>query len=100
MRKKSLKKRAEVEAGLELAGGLRAVKNVDNDEQEALYGIVTMLGGLEMFRCATENAESWGKMTRGLADELVPHLDGVEAILKKYRDRILYEETGSGDGIE
>lgn len=88
--KQDADKMEEAQENRKLADILRTVKGVGEEDQEALYGIVAMLGGLELFRFSAVHAESWGNMARGLADELAPHIDGVEAVLKKYRDGILY----------
>ena len=76
-----------------LAESVRAVKGLDGDDQEALYGVAAMLGGLELLRHAADTTQAWGNMARGMADELAPHFDGIEAVLKKYRDGIMYEDV-------
>ena len=75
-----------------LAESVRTVKGLDGDDQEALYGVAAMLGGLELLRLAADSTQAWGNLARGLADDLAPHLDGIEAVLKKYRDGIMYED--------
>ena len=45
--------------------------------------------GLLLMRTGAEMAESWGRPAGGIQDDLAPHLDGIEAVLKKYRDDIL-----------
>lgn len=85
-------KATEARKNLQSAEGLRTVRHVNDDDQQALYGLLAMLGGLEMFRCASDSTEAWGTEARGLGDELAPHFDKVESILKKYRDGILYVE--------
>lgn len=87
---KAKKNTAEARGTLQLAEGLRAVKEVEGDEQEALYGLVAMLGGLELLRHSAETTENWGCLAQGLNDDLAPHLVGIEAVLKKYRDGIMY----------
>ncbi len=51
-----------------------------------------MLGGMEMLRFASDHTEAWGNAAQGMGDELAPHFDKVESILKKYRDGMLYVE--------
>ena len=82
----------EARKNLQSAEVMRTMRNVNEDDQQALYGLLAMLGGLEMFRCASDSTEAWGTEARGLGDELAPHFDKVESILKKYRDGILYVE--------
>ena len=72
-----------------LAEGLRVVRGISDENQEALSGLAAMLGGLELLRFSMEATEGWGNMTKGLDDELAPHLDKIEAVLKKYRDGVL-----------
>ena len=69
------------------------MRHIEGDDQFALYGLLSMLGGLEMLRFASEHTESWGTEARGLDDDLAPHLDKIETVLKKYRDGILYVEA-------
>ena len=88
---KKEQKATEARDNLKLAEGLRKVKGIEGDDQEALYGLVAMLGGLELLRHSADSTEAWGNEVRGLGDELAPHLDGIEAVLNKYRDGILYE---------
>lgn len=75
---------------LRLAEGLRAVKGLENDDQEALYCLSAMLGGLEMLRMGAEAAESWHCGTDDLSADLASHLDAIEAELQKRRDGIMY----------
>ena len=92
----AMKKNSRTAAAREnrkLAEGLRKVKGLNGDDQEALYGIEAMLGGLELLRFASAHAEAWGSLARGLEDDIAPHLDGIEAVLKKYRDGIMYEDV-------
>ena len=84
------KETAAAQKNLKLAEGLRAVKGLETDDQEALYCLSAMLGGLEMLRLGAETAESWGDMVKGMMDELEPHFDAIEAELKKQRDGIMY----------
>ena len=88
MKEKTGKTAAAVE-NQKLAEGLRAVRGIDEEDQEALYGLAALLGGLELLRCAVDSTEAWGNEAQGLEDELAPHLDGIEAVLNKYRDGIL-----------
>ena len=74
-----------------LADSLRVVKGLENDDQEALYCVAAMLGGLEMLRMGAEAAQSWHRGTDDLVAELAPHLDAIEAVLQKRRDGIMYE---------
>ena len=82
-------KTAAARENQKLAEGLRTVKGLGEDSQEALYGIASLLGGLELIRCAAESASTWGSEERGLPDELAEHLDAAAAVLEKYRDGIL-----------
>lgn len=84
-------KTTEARKNLKAAEVLRTVRHINEDDQSALYGLLSMLGGLEILRFASEHTEAWGNEAQGLSDELAPHLDGIEAVLKKYRDGILYE---------
>ena len=90
MKKNSRTKQAR--NNLQSAEVMRTMRHIEGDDQFALYGLLAMLGGLEMLRFASEHAASWGTETRGLDDDLAPHLDKIEAVLKKYRDGILYED--------
>ena len=83
-------KAKEARKNLQSAEVMRTMRHVNGDDQHALYGLLSMLGGLEMLRFASEHTEAWGTEARGLADDLAPHMDGIEAVLKKYRDGILY----------
>ena len=91
MKQKAVKT-AAARKNQKLAEGLRAVMGISDENQEALYGLAAMLGGLELLRFAADATRSWGTETQGLEDELAPHLDGIEAVLKKYRDGIMYED--------
>ena len=82
----------EARNNLQSAEVMRTMRHIDGDDQFALYGLLAMLGNLELLRFASEHTESWGNEARGLGDELAPHLEGIEAVLKKYRDGILYED--------
>ena len=86
---KASKKTAEAQKNREQAEGLLLAKGHDTDEQEALFAVEAMLGGLLLMRTGAEMAESWGRPAGGIQDDLAPHLDGIEAVLKKYRDDIL-----------
>ena len=85
MKQKAVKT-AAARKNQKLAEGLRAVMGISDENQEALYGLASMLGGLELLRFAADATRGWGNETQGLEDELAPHLDGIEAVLKKYRD--------------
>ena len=92
----AMKKNSRTAAAREnrkLAESLRNLKGIDGEDQEALYGIEALLGGLETLRFASAHAAAWGNLARGLEEELAPHLDGIEAVLKKYRDGIMYEDV-------
>ncbi len=82
----------EARKNLQSAEVMRTMRHIEGDDQFALYGLLAMLGSLELLRFASEHTESWGTSARGLEDELAPHLDGIEAVLKKYRDGMLYED--------
>lgn len=82
----------EARKNLQSAEVMRTMRNVNEDDQQALYGLLAMLGNLELLRFASEHTEAWGTAARGLEEELAPHLDGIEAVLKKYRDGMLYED--------
>ena len=84
-------KATEARKNLQAAEVLRTVRHVDGDDQQALYGLLAMLGGLELLRHSADSAEAWGNEAQGLGDELAPHIDGIETVLKKYRDGMLYE---------
>jgi hypothetical protein len=85
-------KAADTRKTLQLAKTLRTLGNIHEDDQQALYGLLAMLGGLELLRHAADATRSWGDMADGLVDELAPHFDKVESILKKYRAGILCDE--------
>ena len=85
-------KTADTSKTLQLAETVRTLGNTHEDDQQALYGLLAMLGGLELLRHAAVATRAWGDMARDLADDLAPHFDKVESILKKYRDGMLYVE--------
>ena len=88
--KKLNKKTAEAQENRELAEGLMRAKGLDVEDQEALFAIEAMLGGLLLMRTGAAQAESWGCLANGLQDDLDKHFNGIETVLKKCRDGILY----------
>lgn len=85
------KKTVEARETLNLADGLRTIKSVSSEDQEAAYCLSAMLGGLEMMRLGADTARGWGNKTQGLNEALDSHFDKIESILKKYRAGILPE---------
>lgn len=67
-------KTADTSKTLQLAETLRTLGNIHEDDKEALYGLLAMLGGLELLRHAADATRAWGFMARDLANDLAPAL--------------------------
>ena len=52
-------KTADTSKTLQLAETVRTLGNIHEDDQQALYGLLAMLGGLELLRHAAVAGEAW-----------------------------------------